>query len=408
MKTLYLDCGMGAAGDMMTAALLELLPDDEQEIMLEKLNKAGLDGVHVERSRVSKCGIMGSHIDVSINGKTESADYSSGHDRDPESFEENQAEHRHHHTHMSDIKSFIEELDLSDKVKKDALAVYGIIAGAESRVHGIEVSEVHFHEVGMKDAIMDVAAACMLMERISPDRVVASPVHVGSGKVKCAHGIMPVPAPATAIILEGIPIYSTELSGELCTPTGAALLKYFADDFGPMPVIKPLKTGYGMGSRDYPEANCLRIMLGESYGGDGDIVLGLSCNVDDMTGEETGFAMERLYEAGAREVYTVPVGMKKSRPGILLEVLCDPADKDAMLRTIFKYTTTIGVRETVYNRHILDRTGKEKDTEFGKVHLKCSDGYGVRRDKYEYDDISRIAAEEGLSLREIRERLDRS
>ena len=392
MRILYIDCGMGAAGDMMAAALLELLPESDQEKVIDKLNHIGLDGVRVERSRVRKCGISGSHFDVRVNGISEI---------------QGEAEPHHHHAvHMSDIEKMIGDLDLTKTVKRDALAVYGLIAEAESHAHGTEVNEIHFHEVGMKDAVMDVTAVCMLMEHISPDRVTASPVHTGSGQVKCSHGIMPVPAPATAYLLRDIPIYNTDLKGELCTPTGAALLKYFADDFGPMPVMKSERTGYGMGSRDYPVMNGLRIIQGETETGKEDTVVGLSCNVDDMTGEEIGFAIERLYEAGAREVYTVPTEMKKSRPGILLEVLCDPADKDALVRAVFKHTSTIGLRETTFKRYILDRKEEHRDTVLGRVRLKHSEGYGVIREKYEYDDMERLAKEKGLSLSEVREKLN--
>ncbi len=396
MKILYIDCGMGAAGDMMTGALLELLSAEEQEEMIAELNALGLDGVNVSRERIRKCGIIGSHMDVSINGERESDE--TGHHG-------HKHEHEHHHVHMSGIEKIIDSLNLSDELKKDVVSVYKLIAEAESHAHGTEVSEIHFHEVGMKDAIMDVAAVCTLMKRISPDRIVASPVHTGKGTVKCAHGIMPVPAPATAYILKDVPIYSTELEGELCTPTGAALLKYFVDDFGPMPVMKTDSIGYGMGKRDYPVANCLRILLGETEKSQGDKVIGLSCNEDDMTGDDLGYAMERLYKAGAKEVYTIPVGMKKSRPGILLEVLCDRSDKDRMVREIFRNTTTIGIRETEYNRYILDRKEEYRDTQYGRVRVKHSEGYDVVREKYEYEDLVKIAEEKDLSLREVKENL---
>lgn len=413
MRILYIDCGMGAAGDMMTGALLELLPAEEQKKALDKLNHIGLSGVVVTRESVSKCGIMGSHIDVRINGITETTVDSDGilnmeehhHKHDLLSSEEHHHEHDHH-MHMSDIDRIISALDLPENVKRNALEIYSIIAEAESHVHGEEVSEVHFHEVGMKDAIMDVAAVCMLMDIISPDKVVASPVHVGSGKVKCAHGIMPVPAPATAYILKGIPSYSSDLKGELCTPTGAALLKYFVDEFGNMPVMTTESLGYGMGSKDFTVANCLRMMLGKGDAEEGgDTVISLSCNMDDVTGEEISFAMERLYDAGAKEVFTIPAGMKKSRPGILLEVLCAPSDRERMIREIFKYTTTIGIRETEYKRYVLDRTEEEADTELGRIRVKRSGGYGVTREKYEYDDVSKLALEKGVTPREIRESL---
>lgn len=400
MKTLYIDCGMGAAGDMISAALLELLPENEQSKVLEKLNAMGLDEVSVKREKVIKCGISGSHIDVFINGATETTRDI----HDPGEFEsEPKHDHGHHGKHISDIDEIIDSLDLSKNTRDNAKAVYRLIAEAESNVHGVNVSEVHFHEVGTMDAIMDVSAVCLLMEIISPDRVIASAVHTGSGKVKCSHGIMPVPAPATAYLLQGLPVYSTGLEGELCTPTGAALLKYFVNDFGPMPAMTPDRIGYGMGKKDYPAANCLRMILGESQmnGMAEDTVTGLSCNVDDMTGEEIGFAVERLYSAGAKDVFTVPVGMKKSRPGIMLEVLCGVKDKEKIIREIFKHTSTIGIREIDYKRHILDRTQEEADTAAGKVRIKKSEGYGVTREKYEYEDLAKLAREKDLSLRDF-------
>lgn len=421
MKTLYLDCGMGAAGDMMAAALLELLPGDRQEEMLKKLNSLKLEGVEVSAEKVKKCGITGSHFDVRIDGETEEsvdAGHSHGdhghhdHGHKGHSHSHEEQEQHHHHMHMSDIEREIYSLEVSDRVKKDVISVYRIIAEAESHVHGEDVAEIHFHEVGRKDAIMDITAVCLLMEAISPDRTVSSAVHTGSGKVRCAHGILPVPAPATAFILRGIPAYSTEIEGELCTPTGAALLKYFVDDFGPMPAMAAENIGYGMGYKDFPVANCLRATLGESFdteqkiGGElTDRVIGLSCNLDDMTAEEIGFAMERLLEMGAKEVYTVPVLMKKSRPGTLLEVLCSEQDKDAMVRAIFRHTTTIGIRETCYDRYILKRTEERKETPFGTLRCKTSEGYGVTRTKPEYDDIAGFARDNGCSIREIRDKI---
>ena len=289
-------------------------------------------------------------------------------------------------------------------MQKDILAVYQIIAEAESQVHGVPMTDIHFHEVGTMDAVADVAAVCMLMNELKPERVVASPVHVGSGQVKCAHGILPVPAPATALILQDVPIYGGEIKGELCTPTGAALLKYFVDEFGQMPVMKTTAIGYGMGKKDFPAANCVRAMLGEG-GEKTEELIELTCNVDDMTAEAIGFAMEQLFAAGARDVYTIPVGMKKNRPGTLIHVMCKGSTKEKMVELLFKHTTTLGIREAKLDRYFLNRTIEEVDTPFGKVHVKKSHGYGVERAKYEYEDLARIAREEGLSLAEVEKRL---
>ena len=388
MKTLYLDCAMGAAGDMLTAALLELLP--EKERFLSKLNAAGIPGVSVSAEPSVKCGIRGTHVTVKVDGEEESEDM---HDHDHD--------YHHHHSGMHEIEHIVERLAVSEKVKADVLAVYGLIAEAESHAHGVPVTDIHFHEVGTMDAVADITAVCMLMERIGPEQVVVSPVHVGSGQVKCAHGILPVPAPATAYILRGAPVYGGGIRSELCTPTGAALLKYFATRFGEMPVMQTAAVGYGMGKKDFPAANCVRAFLGETADA-GETVCELSCNLDDMTPEAIGFAEERFFAAGALEVYTVPAQMKKSRPGVLLTVMCRGCDREEMLRLFFRHTTTLGVRENVSRRYTLARRTETVGTPFGDVRRKISEGFDVTREKYEYEDLARIARENDMSLDEVK------
>lgn len=407
MKNLYIDCGMGAAGDMLTAALYDLLSDEEKKTFLDIIDNLGLHGVSFEISQSVKCGITGSHVTVKINGEEEiSEDYSDHHDHrynhDNHYHDANHNHHNsHHHTSFSEICNIIDSFNLSSKVKEDVKEIYMIIAEAESKVHGVEVSQIHFHEVGSLDAIVDITASSVLFEMIGADRVYASPIHVGSGKVRCAHGIMPVPAPATAEILKGIPIYSGQINGELCTPTGAAILKYYVDDFKAMPVMTAEKIGYGMGNKDFEAANCVRIFLSNS-GNNEDTVINLNFNVDDMTGEEIGFAIDILMENGARDVFSVPVTMKKSRPGQLITVLCTPSDKDKMVGLIMKHTTTIGIRETVCQRNILNRKIKTVETEFGTVKVKNCEGYGTAKSKIEFDDLARIAKEKNMSLYEVR------
>lgn len=385
MRTLYLDCAMGAAGDMLSAALLGLFPDAEK--MLGELNAMGIPHVRYFVEESVKCGIRGLHVSVKIDGKEEHHHDSHEH-------------HDHHHSGMEEIRAIVNGLRVPEKVRGEILSVYETIAAAESTVHGVPVAEVHFHEVGMLDAIADVAAACYLMDLLAVDWVIASPIHVGSGTVHCAHGILPVPAPATAELLRGVPIYGGEISGELCTPTGAALITHFADEFGAMPPMCVDAIGYGMGRKDFPRANCLRAMLGESEINGRDMVYELKCNLDDMTGEEIGFAEEMLFHAGALDVSTIPIGMKKSRPGILLLVLCRQEDREKMIDAIFRYTTTLGVRETLCARSTLER---EVVNTAGAVRRKVSRGYGIERAKYEYDDLAKIAREREISLREARE-----
>lgn len=421
MKTLYIDCGMGAAGDMLTAALLELLPDPEA--FVERLNGLGIPGVHFEKEPSVKCGITGTHMRVTVEGEEEHEhdhehehhhDHEHGHEHehhhDHEHDHEHEHEHHHdhehhHHSSLHDIEHIVKELSLPDKVRKDILAVYGLIADAESKAHGVPVTQIHFHEVGTMDAVADIAAVCLLMNELHPDEVVASPVHVGCGHVHCAHGILPVPAPATAHILKGVPVYGGSIMGELCTPTGAALLKHFADRFGDMPVIAPEAIGYGMGRKDFERANCVRTIIGESQAKP-DTVLELTCNVDDMTAEEMGFAMERLFEAGALEVFTIPAGMKKCRPGTLLNVICREDKRDELVKCIFAHTTTIGIRESELRRHVLQRTIETVETPFGRVRVKKAAGFGETKQKFEYDDVARIAKERGMSLNDVRKALD--
>lgn len=420
MKLLYLDCGMGAAGDMLSAALLELLPDPEG--FLREVNTLGLPGVRVEREASVKCGVTGTHLRVSVHGQEEeSHDHHHGHDHGHEHHHEHDHDHEHHHDHehghdhphehghdghghhhstLHDIEHIVRDhLPLPQKVKDDIMAVYGLIAQAESHAHGVSVDQIHFHEVGTLDAVADITMACMLMDRLSPDEVVASPVRVGYGQVHCAHGLLPVPAPATAHILQGVPIYGGSIQGELCTPTGAALLKHFAARFGGMPVMRTQAVGYGMGKKNFEAANCVRAFLGEAQGEQG-MVAELSCNVDDMTAEEIGFAMERLFDAGALDVFTSPIGMKKSRPGTLIRVICAPEDREALSRLLFLHTTTLGVREAGLRRRTLERTVVTVDTPCGPVRRKESAGYGLTRSKYEFEDLAAIAREKGISLRQ--------
>ena len=386
MKIMYIECNMGAAGDMLTAALAEVTGD--VKACEDSLNSLGIPGVTYSLVPSVKCGITGTHSDVSVNGTVEDEHMHEHHHHDHG--HDHEHEHHHHHSSLHDIEHIIGDLNVSDKVKADAIAVYKLIAGAESKAHGKDVTEIHFHEVGTMDAVADVVGFCTLMEKISPDKVIVSPVHVGFGEVRCAHGILPVPAPATAHILEGVPVYGGEVKGELTTPTGAALLKHFASSFGSMPVMSIEKTGYGMGSKDFERANCVRIMVGESADSVSDKVAELCCNVDDMTGEETGYATELLMKQGALDVFTTPVGMKKNRPGILITCICRPSEKEKFARLIFENTTTIGIRYSLKDRFILDRHEETVTTKYGEVKIKISEGFGVKKIKPGYDDISGI------------------
>lgn len=386
MKALYLDCGMGAAGDMLTAALLELMPD--RNAALAELNAIGIPHVVYGYETVSRCGIRGIHMLVKVDGQEE-----------PDAM----YHHHHHETHhsvMEHIAHIVGDLILPEAVKRDVLAVYQLLAEAESHVHGVPVAQIHFHEVGTMDALADITAVCLLLHRLAPEQIAASPVCTGSGQVKCAHGLLPVPAPAAAYLLRDIPIYSGTIRAELCTPTGAALLKHFVSHFGEMPLMKTEAAGYGMGSKEFDAANCLRAFWGSTEAAS-DQVWELSCNLDDMTAEAIAFAMNVLLQTGALDVWTAPITMKKSRLGTLLTVLCRPEDRESMAVLLLRHTTTIGVREHACRRYTLSRTAGVTHTPYGDVRYKTSQGYGVTRTKYEYDDLSRIAADRKLSLAQV-------
>ena len=396
MKVIYLDCSMGAAGDMLMAALYELLED--KQAFLDMMRSLGLPGIEISAEPAVKCGITGTHMKVLVHGSEE---LDALHDHLHEHAHEHSHDHEHHHhTGLHEIEHLLSHLDLPQTVRDDALAVYHRIAEAESKVHGRPVDQIHFHEVGTLDALADVVGVCLLMHLLAPEKVYASSVHVGCGQVKCAHGILPVPAPATALLLAGVPIYGGAISGELCTPTGAALLTHFVTKFGELPAMRLLKSGYGMGTKDFPAANCVRAMLGEQDAPTEEI-LELSCNLDDCTGEAIGFAMERLLDAGALDVYWTSVGMKKNRPGILLTCMCRPLDREKMVELLFRHTTTLGVRESAFRRYTLSRESKTIQTPDGDIRVKVSTGYGVAREKPEFEDLAKIARKTGKSLSEL-------
>ena len=402
MKTLYIDCGMGAAGDLLSAALLELMPDPDSAV--KRLNSLGVPHVVYSREAVTRCGIAATRLVVKVNGVEEHA-HEHHHDEHHHHEHHHEHHHAHHHHSLDDILSIVGSLSLPEKAKDAAAQVYRLLADAESRAHGRPVGEVHFHEVGAFDAVADIAAACWLLGEIAPDEIVASPVNFGGGTVRCAHGVLPVPAPATAFLLEGIPAYGDgEIRCELCTPTGAALIRHFAGRFGPMPAMKSEKIGYGAGTKEFDgRANLLRTTLGEDAATEGsDEVCELKCNIDDMTGEAIAFACERIFEAGALDVLTVPATMKKGRPGVVLFALCAQDRKDEVTRAMFRHTSTLGIRETTCRRSVLSRREESVAMPDGStIRRKVAEGYGVRREKPEHDDLAAYAKKNGLALSEV-------
>ena len=409
MKTLYFECTMGAAGDMLMAALLEL--HDNPKDFLNRLNSIGIPHVVVSAEPSVKCGITGTHVKVEINGQEEDADstnhehHEHAHDHHHEHDHEHDGNDHHHHNGYHDIEHLIGHLNVSDTVKKNTLEVYRLIAEAESHVHGVPVHKIHFHEVGEMDAVADIAGVCMLIEELAPDIILASPVNTGSGHVRCAHGILPVPAPATAFILQNVPIYNDQTTGELCTPTGAALLKYFVKDFCKMPVMTVAKPGYGMGKKDFEKVNCVRAFIGNTAGTSEEITE-LVCNLDDMTPEAVAYAQQFLLDEGALDVWTVPIGMKKGRPALSFSCLCSNETKDKMVSLIFKHTSTLGIRENTGRRYTLQREQTELETKYGTVRIKTAYGFGVKKSKPEYEDIAKIARENKMSIQDVLKVID--
>jgi len=421
MKTLYFECNMGASGDMLMASLLELHNDPQG--FLHRLNGIGIPGVHVSAEASAKCGITGTRVKVQIHGKEEDADSDHHHEHDhTHDDEHHHHEHKHHshgehhhhehehhshgeHHHHHDssyrgIEHLVEHLNVSDGVKKNVLGIYKLIAEAESRAHGVPVDKIHFHEVGEMDAVADITGVCMLIEELAPDAILASPVNTGSGLVRCAHGVLPVPAPATAYILQNVPMYSDGTKGELCTPTGAALLKHFVKEFCKMPVLSVGKIGYGMGKKDFEKANCVRAFLGTAAN-NSEEVTELVCNLDDMTPEALSFAQQLLLDEGALDVWTAPIGMKKGRAALSLSCLCRSEQKDKMAAMIFKHTSTLGIRENTCHRYTLQREQTAVQTKHGTVRIKTASGFGVKRSKPEHEDVAKIAREKGLALQDV-------
>ncbi len=427
---LYIECKAGAAGDMIMGALFEIC--SEKDKFIELMNGCGITGVRVSAEKSVKCGISGTKMRVLINGDEEfpagghfhehdhkdshahDDSHENHHEHSHDDSHENHHEHSHddshknhnekHHSHgmgMEGICSLITGLRLDERVKDDAINIYKIIAEAEAKVHGSDIEHIHFHEVGTLDAVADVVGCSLLIHMINPDKIIVSPINTGGGYVKCAHGLLPVPAPATAEILKGIPAYDSGADCELCTPTGAAVLKYFADSFGARPIMSINKIGSGMGTRELEFANCVRVFSANEYGRDGDKVLVISANVDDMTGEQLGFAREIFEDNGALDVTVIPVYMKKNRPGIIIQCVCRPEDEDLFTRLFFRYTSTRGVRYSFCRRSMMKSGFYDADTEYGRIRIKTNTYCDIKKSKPEYESVKAAALKKGVSPDEI-------
>lgn len=382
MTTAYFDCFSGISGDMTLGALVGLgVP---VEWLQEELKKLPLDEFSLHAKSVHRHGIQATLMEID--------------------FQES-----HHHRTYKTIQELIEGSSLSSRVKGTSLAMFDRVASAEAAVHQMPKEDVHFHEVGAMDAIIDIVGACLGLEYLDIDRVIASHLPLGSGFVKCQHGTLPVPAPATLEILKGLPVYSGPVAKEMVTPTGAAIISTIAESFEPMPTMRVDRVAYGAGTRELEiQPNLLRVMLGkpeaDCKGQHLEKQVMVECNIDDMNPELFGYLMETLFEEGALDVFWEPIFMKKNRPGTLVRVLCDPKNRQAVVDRILSESTTLGVRFYEVQRMCLKRRMVEVETAWGRLQAKAvTDINGVERIVPEFDVCRQVAREKGIPLRAVYE-----
>jgi len=408
MRIAYLDCFSGVSGDMFLGALVDA--GVSPELLAETV--AALDiGARLEISRVVRGGISATKVDVYANGEK---------DLPREAFWQQQG-HDHAHKHsrgrgLNEIRRIIEKAPISSDAKRTAIKIFETLGEAEAEIHNTSVEQVHFHEVGAVDAMVDIVCAAVGAESLAVEEWVCSPLNVGGGTVKCAHGTLPVPAPATLKLLRDAPVYSSGPQVELVTPTGAAIVKTLSGRFAPFPAMKIEKAGYGAGTRDFPEhPNLLRLTIGEARPADvaspspstspnesNDRITVLEANLDDLSPQVLGYAMERLLAEGALDVFSVPVQMKKSRPGALLTVLAKMEDANRLTNLIFAETTTLGVRRREEQRQTLSRRWQTVDTTWGPVRIKIANMNGtVSNYAPEYEDCRALAEAQHVPLRTV-------
>ena len=412
MRIGYLDCFSGISGDMFLGALINAGVSPK---LLKDTVKALDIGARLEISKVERGGISATKVDVYANGEKDlprevfwelqdndhAHEHSHGHDHSHE--------HRHDHGRtLTDIHKIIEKAAISSTAKATAIEIFEALGQAEAEIHGTSIDQVHFHEVGAVDAMVDIVCAAVGAESLAVDEWVCSPLNVGGGTVKCAHGTLPVPAPATLKLLQDAPVYSSGPQVELVTPTGAAIVKTLSTRFAPFPAMKIDKSGYGAGTRDFPEhPNLLRITIGEAEPTDrantsNESITVLEANLDDLSPQVLAYAMERLLAEGALDVFSVPVQMKKSRPGALLTVLAKMEDANRLTKTIFAETTTLGVRRHEEQRQTLSRRWETVDTTWGPVRIKIANMNGsVSNYAPEYEDCRTLAEAQHVPLRTV-------
>jgi pyridinium-3,5-bisthiocarboxylic acid mononucleotide nickel chelatase len=377
MRLLYFDCFAGISGDMTLGALVDAGAD--RRMLVEQLAQLDFGNFEVRFEQVDRAGIAATRAVVETG------------------------EH-HHHRGLSQIVKIIERSRLSAGVKERATRIFTRLAGAEARVHNVPVDDVHFHEVGALDAIVDVVGACIGFELLGVERFIASPLHVGSGTVEMAHGRFPVPPPAVTELLRERPVYATDIVGELVTPTGAAIVSTLCENHGPLPAMRLQATGYGAGGRTYEKfPNVLRVLVGEvETDAQNERLVMLETNLDDVSPQVVGHLMERAFKRGALDCFFTPVQMKKNRPGVLVSVLCRPAERDALTQLIFDETTTLGVRSYEVERRALARESVTVETRFGAVRVKLARQHGrLTHATPEYEDCRVAAEQHGVPLRDV-------
>ena len=378
MRTLYFDCFAGASGDMILGAMVAAGIDTN--VLREELSRLNVDGFNLNFETVTRSGLSATYARV-------------------------ETAHEHKHRHLSDIKKIIDSSGVSDKAKALSSEIFTRLAEAEAKVHNEPVEHVHFHEVGALDAIVDIVGAAICFDLLQIDRFVSSPLHVGSGMIEMAHGRFPVPPPAVAELLKGVPFYSSDITGELLTPTGAAIITTVCKEFGPLPPMTTEAVGYGAGKRQYKDfPNVLRVLLGEtdSAAATDERLWMIETNIDDMSPQLLGHVMDRAFELGALDCYFTPVQMKKNRPGVLLSVLCERDRKESLLKLLFTETTTLGVRSYEVERRALRRTFIEVETAYGPIGVKVAHLNGhVVNEMPEFEDVRAAATKAGVPLKVV-------
>jgi len=427
MRLAYLDCFSGISGDMLLGALVDAGVPAE---LLEKTVAALNIGARLEISRVVRSGISATKVDVLVGDEKDlpREEYL----EEKEHTHKHGHEHPHHHEHtpsragpalseaegtpaphqhgrgLKEIKDMISRAAISPRAKSTAIDIFDALGAAEAKIHNVDIGEIHFHEVGAVDAMVDIVCAAVGAEALGVDEFICSPLNVGGGTVKCAHGTLPVPAPATVELLKGALVYSSDIQAELVTPTGAAIVKVLAGRFGSFPEMKIEKSGYGAGTRDFPgQANVLRLTVGDALPELAaktaqETISVLEANVDDLNPQVFGYVMGRLLEEGALDVFGVPVQMKKGRPGMLLTVLSKPEDAAKLTQIIFAETTTLGVRRREEKRQVLSRKWVSVSTQWGDVRMKIASMNGtVTNYAPEYEDCRKVAAEHKVPLKQV-------